>query len=405
MRAFISFEEARNIVLNAVPRLPQEQIDLETALGRTLAQPVHSPCHLPLFDNAAMDGFAVRAADLASLPARLVVVEEIAAGHVPQQTVGSGTCAEIMTGAPLPDGADAVVPVEWTQASGEGAVQINRAVQPGKHVRRAGNDVRKDQRLFGQGQVVTPPVVAMLAMLGFARISVSRAPRVAVIATGNELVDVAEAPHAGQVRNVNGPALAAQVRTAGGVPFPPLLARDDVASIRAVTETALKADVLVFSGGVSVGKHDYVKEVLEALGMELLFWKVRQRPGKPLVFGMLRGKPVFGLPGNPTAAAVCFEQYVRPALAKVLGRRDILPPLYHAVLDVPVQKKPGLHYFSRGHVFSDDASGLRVRLAGSQAVGRYGAMAQANGMVHMPEPLEDPPAGTRVQFEWLPWVF
>ena len=404
MREFISFEEARHLVVSAVPQQPQELVGLEQALGRTLAQAVHSPCDLPSFDNAAMDGFAVCAADLAHLPAHLVVVEELAAGSVPHHTVSSGTCAEIMTGAPLPDGADAVVPVEWTQSSGNGTVQINRALQPGKHVRRTAKDVRRDELLFEQGQVVTPPVVAMLAMLGVARVSVRRAPRVAITATGNELVDVAEAPRRGQVRNVNGPALAAQVRTAGGVPLPPLRVRDDVAALRAVSETALEADVLVFSGGVSVGKHDHVKEVLGALGMETLFWKVRQRPGKPLVFGMLRGKPVFGLPGNPTAAAVCFEQYVRPALAKMLGRKEALRPLYDAVLDGPVQKKPGRHYFIRGHAFSDDAGCLRVRPAGSQAVGQYRAMAQANCIVHMPEPLADPPAGTRVQFEWLPWA-
>ena len=404
MRTFITFEEARRIVLSVVPQQPQILVGLEQALGCTLARAMHSPCDIPLFDNAAMDGFAVCAADLADLPAHLVVIEELAAGSVPQRTVASGTCAEIMTGAPLPDGADAVVPVEWTQSSGNGTVQMNRAVEPGKHVRRAAKDVCRDQLLFEQGQVVTPPVVAMLAMLGVARVPVRRAPRVAIIATGNELVDVSEVPHRGQVRNVNGPALAAQVRTAGGVPLPPLLARDGLTPLRAATETALEADVLVFSGGVSVGKHDYVKEVLEALGMEKLFWKVRQRPGKPLVFGMLRGKPVFGLPGNPTAAAVCFEQYVRPALATMLGRKEVLRRLYDAVLDAPVQKKPDRHYFIRGHVFSDDAGGLRVRPAGSQAVGRYRAMAQANCIVHLPEPLEDPPAGTRVQFEWLPWT-
>ena len=404
MREFISFGEARSIVLSTVPQQPQERIGLDMALGRTLAQTVHSPCDMPPFDNAAMDGFAVRAADLARGAVRLTVVEEIAAGHVPHHTVTSGTCAEIMTGAPLPEGADAVVPVEWTNAAGDGTVQINRAVEPGKHVRRAAKDVRRDEQLFEQGQIVTPPVVAMLAMFGVARVSVCVAPRVAIIATGNELVDVAEEPQPGQVRNVNGPALAAQVHTTGGVPLPPFLARDGLTPLHAATETALEADMLVFSGGVSVGKHDYVKEVLGALGMEMLFWKVRQRPGKPLVFGMLRGKPVFGLPGNPTAAAVCFEQYVRPALAKMLGRKEVLRPLYDAVLDAPLPKKPGLHYFSRGRVFSDDAGSLRVRPAGSQAVGRYGAMAQANCIVHMPEPLKDPPAGTPVQFAWLPWV-
>jgi molybdopterin molybdotransferase len=193
------------------------------------------------------------------------------------------------------------------------------------------------------------------------------------------------------------------VRTAGGVALPPSLAPDGLQPLRAATESALDADVLVFSGGVSVGKYDYVKEVLDAMGMETFFWRVRQRPGKPLVFGMLRGKPVFGLPGNPTASAICFEQYVRPALAVILGRKEILRPLYFAELNAPVQKKLGLHYFSRGRVSSDDAGCLRVDIAGPQASGRYVAMTQANCIFHMPEPMENPPAGTRVQFEWLTW--
>ena len=403
MQALISFEEARRLVLDVVPQQPQELVDLEQALGRTLARSVRSPCDIPPFDNSAMDGYAVRVADLADLPADLIVGEEIAAGQYPERTVTSGTCSEIMTGAPLPHGADAVVPVEWTHQTKNGSVQINQAVQPGAHVRPAAGDVQKGQVIFEQGQVVTPPVVAMLAMLGIANVPARSAPRVAIIATGSELVNVSEEPGQGQIRNANGPALSAQVQTAGGVPLPPLLSTDGLQPLRAAAEKALDAEVLVFSGGVSVGKHDYVKEVLDAMGMETLFWKVRQRPGKPLVFGMLQGKPVFGLPGNPTAAAVCFEQYVRPALAAILGRKEILRPLYFAELTAPVQKKSGLHYFSRGRISSDDAGCLRVGIAGPQASGRYAAMTQANCIFHMPEPMENPPAGTRVQFEWLTW--
>ncbi len=403
MKTFLAVDEARAIIVEAVAPQPVERIAFHQALGRTLAEPVRSRDTIPPFDNSAMDGFAVRTADLAVLPARLSVIEEIPAGAAPARRVEAGTCARIMTGAPVPEGADAVVPVEWTEPGPDGTVVIRQAPAPGQHVRPAGEDVRVGDEMIAAGTVVTPPAIGMMATLGYAEVAVRVPPRVAVIATGDELVDVGAALGPGQIRDSNAPALAAQVRTAGGDPLPPLRARDDAHHIRSVIEQALAADVLLFSGGVSVGDYDLVKQVLDDLGMELLFWKVRQRPGKPLAFGRLGGKPVFGLPGNPVSSAMCFEQYVRPALATMLGRTEILRPRYPAVLDAPLAKKAGLHHFIRGIAAFGEDGRLHVRDTGPQGSNLYSSVLRANCLIHAPEPWEDPPAGTVVQIEWLTW--
>ncbi len=403
MKEFISVVEARSIILGRMPSMPSERVAWTDAVGRTLAEAIRSRDDIPPFDNSAMDGYAVRSADLQSVPVSLPIIEDIPAGTFPQKTVEPGVCSRIMTGAPFPEGADAVVPVEWTEAGEGGRVRFNRAPEPGAHVRAAGQDVRNGERVFEPGQVVTPPMIGMLTTLGYPTVEVTRRPRVAVISTGDELVDPSEALGPGKIRDSNGPALAAQVVSAGGEALPPFRAADTPESIRAHVEAALEADVLLFSGGVSVGSYDFVKQVLDEMGMELFFWKVRQRPGKPLAFGLLQGRRVFGLPGNPVSSAICFEQYVRPALAKMLGRRALLRPRHAARLDAPTPKKPGLHYFARGIASFDDEGGLRVRDTGPQASNLYSSMVKANCLFHLPEALEDPPAGTVVQVEWLDW--
>lgn len=403
MREFISLDEARSITLNAMPTQPVERRALADTLGATLAEPVVSRDTIPPFDNSAMDGYAVRTADLASLPATLEVREDIPAGSVPQRTVEEGTCAQIMTGAPVPDGADAIVPVEWTEPAGDGMVHINRAPDPGQYVRPAGQDVQEGETMVEAGTVVTPPVVGILAKLGYAEVSVRTPPRVAVISTGDELVDIDQTPGPGQIRNSNGPALAAQVRSAGGNALPPFHARDDEGAIRAVIEEALAADLLLFSGGVSVGEYDFVKKVLDEMGMDMLFWKVRQRPGKPLAFGVLQDTPVFGLPGNPVSSAMCFEQHVRPALAKMLGRRALYRAHHPAILDAPTPKAENLHHFTRGIATYGDDGHLHVHDTGPQASNLYSSVVKANCIIHLPEGLAETKAGMAVQIEWLDW--
>lgn len=401
MQTMIGVAEARQLVLEAMPSMGEERVALETSLGRTLGAPVISRDTIPPFDNSGMDGFAVRTADLRTVPKTLVIGETIAAGQVPHQQVGQGIAARIMTGAPVPTGADAVVPIEWTSRDG-GRVVISRAPAGGQHIRRAGKDVRRGETVFEAGRIITPPVIGMLATLGYAEVQVRKVPQVAVIATGDELVP----PHAdlgpGQIRNANGPALMAQVTTAGGTASA-FHAHDDRDDIRRVIRAGLASDVLVFSGGVSVGDYDYVKQVLDEMGLELHFWKVRQRPGKPLAFGMLAGKPVFGLPGNPVSSAMCFEQYVRPALAQMLGRQVVVRPPQQAVLVEQTPKVAGLHFFTRGYAAFGEAGRLEVRDTGPQASNLYSSVVRANCIVHLPEEMVDPEPGTAVGVEWLPW--
>ena len=402
MKTFISFHEARQIVLEHASEAGVEAVPLYEALGRTLAESAESREAIPPFDNAQMDGFAVQATDLTHAPARLRVTSDVPAGVAPEVDVRPGTCARIMTGAPIPPGADAVVPVEWTEADGTD-VRFNRSVEAGTYVRRAGEDVRPGEQVFVAGEVVTPPVIGMLAALGFSDVRVRVPPRVAVIATGDELVEAAETPGPGQIRNANGPALAAQVRTAGALPLPPDVARDTEKDTRRAIEQALEADVVVLSGGISMGERDVVQRVLRAMGAELLFWKVRQRPGKPLAFGLLGGRPVFALPGNPVSSAMGFEQYVRPALAKMLRRMSVLRPLYPATLAEPVAKKAGLHHFVRGRAAFTSDGALHVRPTGPQASNLYASVVRADCVIHLPEAMADPQPGTPVQIEWLAW--
>ena len=403
MYTFIAVEEARKLVLDAVSAVPEERAGLSDALGRTLAEDIVSRETLPPFASSAMDGFAVRVPDLVSLPTVLRVVEDIPAGVVPQHRVEAGTCARIMTGAVFPTGADSVVPVEWTEPEGADHVRIEKASEAGQFVRPAGQDVQAGDQVFEAGQIITPAVVGMLASLGMGEVSVRAVPSVAIITTGDELVPVDSVLSPGQIRDSNGPALAAQVVAAGGRPLGPFHARDTPESTREALKTVRDADVMVVSGGVSMGERDIVRNVLGEAGWTFIFWKVRQRPGKPLAFGLLNGKPVFGLPGNPVSSSMCFEQYVRPALAKMLGRAESIVRISKAILSEPIRKSAGLHHFVRGIAEEGEDGRLHVRPTGLQGSNLYSSMAKADGFIHLAEGTEDPKAGEEVDFEWLRW--
>ncbi len=403
MQTLISVEKARSLILDVVRALPVETIRFDASLGRTLAEDLVSRDDIPLFANSAMDGFALLAEDVAGGEAILEVIDDIPAGAVPSRDVTRGTCARIMTGAPVPAGADAVAPVEWTEALPDGRVRIKRSPSRGLHIRAAGQDARRGQRMVDAGEVVTPPGIGMLATLGYATVAVRRAPVVAVIATGDELLHPSEPLAPGKIRNSSGYALCAQAAAAGAAPLPPLLARDNPESIQSVIQQALAADVLVFSGGVSVGDYDLVKQQLDEAGMQLVFWKVKQRPGNPLAFGLLQGKPVFGLPGNPVSSAMCFEQYVRPALAKMLGRSTLGRPRHPALLAADTAKVAGLHFFCRGIARYEADGRLTVRDTGSQASNLYSSVLAANCIIHLPEAWAEAKAGAEVEIEWLRW--
>ena len=406
MDTFIPFEDARRHVLAAARLAPAEPVPLADALGRTLASPVVSAGAVPPFDTSSMDGFAVRAADVAAVPAELPVAATVHAGRV-GGPLAPGTAVGVMTGAPLPPGADAVVPVEWTSRPSPGRVVVERAVEPDRNVRRAGSAVGTGDRVLEGGALVTPTALGLLASVGAGRVRVRRRPRVAVAATGDEIVAPGAPLGPGQIWDANGPGLAAQVARAGGVAVGPLVARDTPGAVSDALDAAAEADVVVFAGGVSVGERDVVRAELERRGVAWSFWTVRQRPGKPLAFGTLDGRPIVGLPGNPVSAAVCFEVYVRPLLAAMLGRpagpgMGPAPP-ERGVLAEPIGKAEGLHTFARVVAERGGDGRLRLRPAGAQGSHVARSLADSDGLAHLPAPWPEAPAGAEVDVERWAW--
>jgi molybdopterin molybdotransferase len=330
----MSVEEARETILAQFHALEGEHVPLARALGRVLAEDCDAPEDLPPFANSAMDGYAVRAADIASAsqttPARLRLVGEVPAGSVFSGVLGAGQAIRILTGAPVPSGADAVIQQELTTTDG-GTVLILASGKAGNNVRAAGTDVARGTRLLPHGAELGATEIALLAALGLDPVRVTRRPRVAILATGDELAAPGEAPRPGQIRDSNSAWLTAAVAQTGAEPWPLGIARDTAADLRAHLARAAEADLIITSGGVSVGTYDLVKEVL-AEGGAVEFWRVRMRPGKPLAFGAYGATPLFGLPGNPVSSAVTFELFARPAIRQMLGAADIDRPLLEVEL-------------------------------------------------------------------------
>lgn len=408
MDTFIPFEDARRRVVAAARPAPPETVALADALSRTLAGSVVSADALPPFDTSAMDGFAVRWEDVDALPVTLAVAETVHAGETAGGAVAPGTAVGIMTGAPTPPGAETVVPVEWTSRPAPDRVVIERAPPPGRtNIRRAGEALSVGETALSGGTLVTPAAIGLLASVGAARVSVARRPRVAVVATGDELVEAGRPLGPGQIRNSNGPGLAAQVVRAGGAVVGPLVARDTTEAVSAALDDAADADMVVFAGGVSMGERDLVRVELERRGVAWAFWQVRQRPGKPLAFGALEGRPVVGLPGNPVSAAVCFEVYVRPLLAAMVGRpagsRSAPLATEPAVLGAEIGKAEGLHTFARVVAERGDDGRLYVTPAGAQGSHVARSLADADGLAHLPADWAEAPAGAEVAFERWAW--
>ncbi|MEM7789664.1 MAG: gephyrin-like molybdotransferase Glp [Bacteroidota bacterium] len=402
MRTLVAFEEARRIVLDAARVAASEAVPLDEAVGRMLAAPVVSRGDLPPFDTSAMDGWAIRLGDVRDLPASMPVEGTVHAGETPSAPLVPGTAIAVMTGAPLPDGTEAVAPVEWGEVA-DGRVVLSRAPEAGQFLRRRGEALRAGETVVDTGAVVTPGAVGLLASLGCAAVTVRQRPRVAVVATGDELVEVGDTPGPGQIRNANGPGLAAQVIAAGGVVVGPLVARDTAASVSATFDACAEADVLVFAGGVSMGERDLVRTELERRGVAWAFWRVAQRPGKPLAFGTLGDRPVVGLPGNPVSAAVCFEVYVRPLLAACLGHPEPLPRPEAARLEASIPKAAGLHTFARVAARRDAEGALRLRPAGAPGSHVARSLLDADGLAHLPAAWDDAEAGAEVAFERWAW--
>jgi molybdopterin molybdotransferase len=380
----IRVEEAQERVLAEVAAGPAERIPLAESLGRVLREDIVAAYDAPERDNSAMDGYAVRAEDIASTPATLRVIGEIPAGHPTTLRLEPGTAMRIMTGAYVPDGADTVVQVELTDG-GIDVVHIDRALPRGTNIRRRGGDMRAGDVVLRAGTRIGPAEIAMLAATQQARVLVGRRPTVAIFSTGDELVEFDAPRAAGEIVNANGPLLEALVREAGGVPRALGIVRDSREATIAALEAAIESDFVVSSGGVSVGAFDFVKDALEALGAETKFWRVAMKPGKPVVLSRLRERLVFGLPGNPVSCFVSFHLFVAPALRKAAGQETrLLPPAIHARAAAPIKSAGDRRMYVRVRVVARDGELFAEPLA-TQGSGALTSMVGANGLAVVEE--------------------
>ena len=399
----ITVEEALDKILSHIQTLGTEKVSLMEALGRVLAEDIVAPRDIPPLDNSAMDGYAVRWEDIQKASqdrsVRLEVIEDLPAGFIAKKTVRRGQAIRIMTGAPIPQGADTVVPVEETTKEGDSAL-ISMAIAMGDCIRHAGEDVKQGDQVISRGDLIRPAEVGMLASVGRSFVSVHQKPQVAILCTGDELVDVDEGLNDAKIVSSNSYSLAAQVKDCGAIPVQLGIARDRKEEIEQKLRQGFRADVLVSSAGVSIGDYDYVRDVLNDLGMEMIFWKVAMKPGKPLAFGMIKGKPVFGLPGNPVSSMVSFEQFVRPSLLKMMGHGRLFRPVIEAILKEEIHKEPGRLHFIRAFV-SFEQEHYYVTTTGEQGSAILRSMIKANGLVIIPENERHIRAGEKVKVQLL----
>lgn len=400
-------EEALAIILENITPLESERTPLLECVGRVLREDVYAVEAVPPWDNSAMDGFAVRAEDIRTAspenPIRLEVLEDLPAGAMTSTPVRKGEAIRIMTGAPLPEGADSVIPVEETEPAGQREILILASLEEGRNVRYRGEDVEKGQMVLSAGLPLHPPEIGLLAALGCQRVEVTRVPEVAILATGNEIADLGETLAPGQIRNSNSYSLAAQVMGCGARVKLLGVAIDTPASLRQKLEEGFQADVLLTTGGVSVGDYDHVKATFQEVGAEIKLWQVAMRPGKPLVFGLRGKKPFFGIPGNPVATVVSFEEFVRPALRKMMGYGCLCNPTITARLEERLEKKPGRRYYIRVRLRCENGE-YRATTTGPQGSGILTSLVSAHGLAILPEEVTAMEAGEIVPVRLLPWA-
>ena len=420
----LQVSEAQRVVLESVVTLGAEQVKLEQSLGRVLAEEVRANRDQPPYDISAMDGYALRSADLGSIPATLEIIEDIKAGDMPSKALASGQCARIMTGAPLPPGADAVIRVEDTEAvfaetltpnslpqAGErdavslresvaNAVQINQAVKPGNDIRRLGENMRNGEVVLTPGTEITPGVIGVLATVKYAQVQVTRQPRVAILSTGNELEGLDEPVDPDKIPDANSYALMAQAQALGIAPVLLGIARDDPEELVRYLKRGLEYDVLLVSGGTSVGVHDYVRPTIEALGAQMLFWRVAMKPGHPVAFGKVGEQIIFGLPGNPVSSMVCFEEFVAPALRRMMGHARTHRRTLSARMTHDVKHQPGRTEFIRV-LLKKEEGGYAATSTGAQGSGMLLSMARADGLAIVPVDCNGLVAGSMVTVQLL----
>jgi len=400
-RPTLSVEEARERILSVVHPLEPENVPILEACGRVLAEKIVADRDIPPLANSAMDGYAVQGADVAQAPARLQVIGKVAAGHLTEIAVRLGTAMRIMTGAPIPTGADTVVRFEDTHTDGE-TIEVQVAYKEGKNVRPAGEDVSAGQTVMTAGKVLRPQEIGMLAAVGRTNVMVIRRPRVAILATGDEVVPPDRIPAPGQIRNANSYTVAAQVQQYGGIPLLLGIARDQEELIRRGMRDALaqRADMIITSGGVSVGDFDLVKQVLAAEG-QMHFWSLNMKPGRPLAFGMVDDVPLVGLPGNPVSAMVSTLIFVRPALRKMQGFAAWPLRVVQARLVDAIRRKDRRRHYLRVRLHETNA-GLEATLTGDQGSGILNSLVMADGLAIIPEDTDHFPAGETVNVILLP---
>ena len=414
----ISVDQALEKVLEHVALLGAEESPILSCLGQVLAEDVFSTINIPPLDNSAMDGYAVRSADTRGAgpksPRILRVIEIATAGSIPQSEVKPGVAIRIMTGAPIPKGADSVVKFEDTDESerqgNSEEIGILTEVEPGLEIRRAGEDITVGSIVLTKGTVIRAAEVGVLASLGHVKAKVIRRPVVAILATGDEIVDIAKPLPAGKIYNSNSYSLAALVLRYGGIPQILGIASDIEDSLLARIRLGLEADMLITSGGVSLGDYDIVRDVLAKEG-EIIFWRVREKPGKPVVFGMIkalskaggaRSIPLFGLAGNPVSAMINFELFARPAILQMMGRKSLAKPMVEAVIEDAIKNTDGRRIFARA-VVEKRGGKYFARLTGPQGSGILTSMAQANGLVVVPEDEPGVKPGDLVGVMMLDW--
>ncbi|HET6419156.1 MAG TPA: gephyrin-like molybdotransferase Glp [Geobacteraceae bacterium] len=372
----VSIQEAQSIIFENTRLLPSEDIPLLKGLGRVICEDVCAPWDFPAFDNSGMDGYAF--CHSAMQGDRLEVAGFLPAGSVRNLPVEPGKAVRIMTGAPIPPGCDTVVPVERIEETDEG-IRITEDIKTGSHVRKRGDDVRSGARVIAAGTVLRPQEIAMLASCGLTTARVFTRPKIGVLATGDELVEPGERLSPGKIINSNSSGIAAQVLEAGGEPMMLGIAHDEENATRTAILAGLEADILITTGGVSVGDRDRVRETIAALGGKIGFWKVNMKPGKPVAFAVLQGKPIFALPGNPVAAMVSFEMFVRPAILKMAGHTRIFRSAVRAELMESIKNSGDRPHLIR--LFVDMRNGRYVAsTTGSQGSARLSSLTEGNGL-------------------------
>ena len=390
----LRFRQALRIVLEDTEPIESEWMALSRAHRRVLAEDVTAQNNIPYTDNSAMDGYAIRTDDLKSIPKELKVVGVVTCGRPVKKRLKPGQAMGIMTGAPIPKGCNGVIRVEDTERGASGIVRILRQIEPGKNVRYSGEDVRKGEVVLNRGTAVSPAELGMLASLGRKKVRVFRKPVVAILITGNEIIESGERLRPGKVRDINTFSLRGLVEKFGGVPLTLGIAGDERVKLVRKMKNGLNSDIMIISGGVSMGRFDFVREALTSLGYIERFWKVSMRPGMPISFGHIGRMPVFGLPGNPVSSMVSFLEFVRPLVMKLTGRATDLPEI-SAFLKTPIVKKDNRRHFLRVKLDYRNQKYF-ASLTGPQGSGILRSMVECDGIAIIPENTKALKVGDRV---------